>query len=84
MTNILYTRSCQSYEAMEKTETYLKSLIPIERFKLLHKEFSNEFKRAREIERQISGDTPIEIAEPLFKEWELIWAKIAKSCRAKK
>lgn len=81
MTNPLYNRACKAFDAMHQTETYLRSFIGDKRFNNLYQEFPSEFERALEIERSITGDTPPDIAEVLFLEWENIWMKIAKACR---
>lgn len=81
MTNPLYDRACKAFDAMHQVEAYLKTYISKERFENLHEEFPKEFRRAGEIEREITGDTPLDIAESLYKEWENVWLTIAKSCR---
>jgi hypothetical protein len=66
---------------MHQVESYLKTFFSRERFESLHEEFPKEFRRAGEIEREITGDTPLDIAESLYKEWEGCWVAIARACR---
>jgi len=81
MTNLLYDRACKAFDAMHQVESYLKTFISQERFESLHEEFPKEFRRASEIEREITGDMPLDIAETLYKEWEGCWITIARACR---